>query len=119
MFPVTIKTGSWLDLDPALVPEAEKAIPVVKEWLREFFFTASFSKIGWLHFLTNIGHIVALTVFLEQENAVSYFKRAACINTERPPLYMRIGDRYVVHDLVDFLCYEGIVALSAGTLFIK
>ncbi|KAI0089815.1 hypothetical protein BDY19DRAFT_86920 [Irpex rosettiformis] len=119
LFPVHVKAGSWLDLDTKLVPEAEKGLSLVREWLRDFLYNASFKEIGRPQFLTNIASVMTLELFLEKDNAVSHFNRAACITSEKPYIYLRNKDRYIVQDLRDFLSYDGTVALSAGVLFVK
>ncbi|KAI0693657.1 hypothetical protein BC835DRAFT_1352925 [Cytidiella melzeri] len=119
LFPVNIKAGSLLDLDLAVMPEAEKGLPVIREWLHDFLYKATFQSVGWEQYLTMLTYAATLTILLEQENALYYFKRANCITTERPRHLIRKNDRYIVQDLVGFLSYEGNTALSAGVLFIK
>jgi hypothetical protein len=114
-----VKAGSWLDLDFSSLPEAEKGLQVVKEWIRGFLYTASLNNMSRMQFLTRITHIATLALFLDKDNAISYFKRSPCITTDRPHHYLRAGSHYIVHDLLDFLNYADLTALSAGVLFIK
>ena len=119
LFPAHVKAGSWLDLDIQLIPEAERGLAVVREWLHEFLYTASFKGIGHHSFLTNLAYVITLDIFLAKDSAATYFNRAACIVGEKPHIYLRNVDRYIIQDLRDFLCYDGTTALSAGVLFIK
>lgn len=111
--------GSSADIDVKTLPESEKGLQVIKEWLRDFFYTASYSELGRLDFLTAITETATLTLLLEGAGARAYFSQARCITTERPAEFLRKGDRYVVHDLMHFLVRGDTTALSAGVIFIK
>lgn len=101
------------------LPETEKGLQVVREWVRDFFYTASWSELGRQAFLSAIAETMTLALMLERGGAQTYFVQARCIISDKPVDYLRQGNRYIVQDLMAFLCRNDNTALSAGVLFIK
>ncbi|KAI0089831.1 hypothetical protein BDY19DRAFT_992789 [Irpex rosettiformis] len=118
-FPVHSKAGSALQLDLALIPEADKGFEIVKEWIRDLLYTQCFEYLGPWNFLTFIAEVATLALRFEKHNAFDYFRRAPCVTMDRPERYIRNGGRYIVWDLLDFLGRTSATSLSAGVCFIK
>jgi hypothetical protein len=107
------------DLDLTAIPEADKALSVVKEWVFELFLSAKYARIGRQDFLTFIIELATLALRLEKAGAQRYFNSSPCITMERPQEYIRNGNMYIVDDLLHFLCRKNINAMSAGVVFIQ
>lgn len=109
-----------LDIDLATIPEAEKGLQVVTEWIHDLLLSESFSRFRDPGFLTFIAELVTLALRFEKSGALQYLRRAPCITMDRPEGYFREGGRYIVWDLLDFLARTtGTTSLSSGVLFVK
>ncbi len=118
LFPVHVKVGSSADVDLASFPESERGLQVVRGWIRDFFFSASWHGLGSDHFLSAIAEAATLALMFEGGGAQAYFHQAPCVISDRPSGFSRNDNRYIVHDLLDFLCHKD-KALSKGVVFVK
>ena len=125
LFPAAYKLGSVSALNWSGIPEAGKAIPVVREWLKDQFFTLKPWTSG-VPFLTTMTEMLRLAFILDRDAAGEYLRRAeCCVPPKAGPfewLSRKDGKdqpRYVVHDLLDFFRGPSAFRITLGVFFIK
>ncbi|KAH8101589.1 hypothetical protein BXZ70DRAFT_104267, partial [Cristinia sonorae] len=120
LYPSSHKFGSISLFDAKKIPESEKAIPVVKDWLRNLFY--SFVPQVNSHgdpFLTQMGQMVHLAYFFDKLSTQDYMPRTQCATASPPPWLLRVGDRNIVWDLLNSLDGKSADVISTSVLFIQ
>jgi hypothetical protein len=123
LYPSIYYLGTVASLDVALIPEAHRAIEVVKGWSRDFLYRHH----RWdARLLTAVYQTANLCVYLDRVNARQYIHGAPVFNLFNTiPNYCRhLGGNdsqgaCVVHELARSLQGTDVVFISAGILFVK
>ncbi|GJE94213.1 hypothetical protein PsYK624_103810 [Phanerochaete sordida] len=123
MYPSHPKLGVATSLKLGSIPEAEKAIQVIKDWIRDLLYNLS----PWLCerrlFLTDVAELMALAFAFDRTAARDYIPRAPFFADRRrwPRDLMRgkDNDRYIVHDLFVALSASDASSVAAGALFLQ
>lgn len=118
-FPIHYKAGSALDVDLTTIPEANRGVQIMLEWIHDLLLSEDFARIHPPGFLTFIAEAVTLSLRFEKSGGLQYLKRAPCITRDRPEAYIREGGKYIVWDLLDFLGRTSVASLSFGVHFVK
>ncbi|KAH8101588.1 hypothetical protein BXZ70DRAFT_933981 [Cristinia sonorae] len=126
LFPPSSAFGSASLFDPTTIPEAERAIPVLKIWLRNLFYnlnpTPNDSSALNTTFLDNIVELIRLAIVFDHEAARQYFGRARCVTSSPASLIRNTASgegRYVINDLLDLLQSPAAFKVSCGVLLFK
>lgn len=104
------------------IPEADKAVQVIKEWIRDSLYSYSIFKedrVEGRHFLTVITELTMLAHMFDKADANDYIGRAPCIAIDKPKGLIRAGHQYVVHDLIQALDGSKENSASAGVLYLQ
>jgi hypothetical protein len=123
LYPSIYYLGTVASLDVALIPEAHRAIEVVKGWSRDFLY----SRPRWdARLLTAVYQTANLCFYLDRANAREYIHGAPVFNLFNKILdYCRqLGGSdsqgaCVVHELARSLQGTDDVFISAGIMFVK
>ena len=122
LFPAHYKLGAAPLLDLVSILEGDKAIQVIKEWVRDSIYNL-LPQSEPHHFLTDIAELTALAYAFDRAEAQQYISRARCIGDSRHQLRIHMRgkekDRYVVYDLIGLIDGSSENALSAGVLFLE
>ncbi|KAJ7671910.1 hypothetical protein B0H17DRAFT_1141332 [Mycena rosella] len=112
--PPSHRLGSAASLDFNLIPEAEAALQVVKEWIRSWSYTLEFAP--ELHFLTHMVQLARLGFEFDGKHAMFYLTRSPfMMNPKKPLIYRRPPEgRYVVGDFLYVLDDQYEWCLAAG-----
>ncbi|KAJ6573822.1 hypothetical protein DFH09DRAFT_1361892 [Mycena vulgaris] len=116
--PPSYQLGSAATLDLNLIPEAELALQVVKEWVRSWSYTLEFTP--ELVFLTHMVQLARLGFEFDGRHAMAYLTRSPFMMDPRKPLmYRRPPEgRYIVADFLSGLDDQHEWCLSAGVIFL-
>jgi hypothetical protein len=125
LYPSIYYLGTVASLDVALIPDAQRAIEVVKGWSRDFLYTSS--RHQWeARLLTAVYQAINLCFYLDRVNARQYIHGAPVFNLfQLNPDYRRhLGGNdsqgpCIVHELARSLQGTDDVFISAGILFVK
>lgn len=117
--PPSFHLGSAASLDLNSIPEAELALQVVKEWVRNWSFALEFSP--ETHFLTDMIQLARLGFELDRKHATVYSSRFSFMMDPRKPLiYRRPPEgRYIVGEFLSALDDRYEWCLSAGVIFLQ
>ena len=122
LYPPIYYLGTVASLDDALIPDAHRAIEVVKGWSRDFLYSRHPCD-GKL--LTKVYQAVNLSFYLDRANARQYVRVAPVFNLFNYPNYRRHlgGDgsqtTCVVRELARSLQGTDSAFISVGILFVK
>jgi len=123
LYPAIYYLGTVASLDVALIPEAHRAIEVVKGWSRDFLYTHHRLE---PRLLTAVYQTVNLCLYLDRPNARQYIHSAPVFNAfNMTPDYRRhLGGNNsqfacVVRELVRSLQGTDDVFISVGIMFVK
>jgi len=102
--------GSHLHLNPALIPEFQKGIQVIRGWVRELAYTLDFKSPQ--HFLTDLIRGAFLGFTFDRHEASMYWHRAQYLSFPGPILrFLRLpGNHFMLPELINSL--EGRVEWS-------
>ncbi|KAJ7479971.1 hypothetical protein B0H11DRAFT_1725402, partial [Mycena galericulata] len=117
--PPSYQLGSAHCLDFSLIPEAEAALQVVKEWIRSLIYALHFTP--EIHFLTHMVQLAHLAFQFDAPHAMTYLTRGPFMLDERKPLmYRRPPEgRYVVAEFLSVLEDQEQFGISAGVMFLR
>lgn len=122
LYPAHYKLGAAPLLEFDTIPESDKAIQVIKDWVRDSIYHLS----PWSdqeYFLTNVAELIALAYAFDRAEAQQYIPRARCIADRKQRLRELIRgadqERYIVHDLIEVIDGSSETAISAGVLFVQ
>ncbi|KAG6874166.1 hypothetical protein C0995_005584 [Termitomyces sp. Mi166 len=93
--------GTQSLLDPATIPEFNRGIQVVKEWLREFAYVLNIYP--QLHFLTNMFRISNLALTFDPRDALNYLWKAPCLFSAVPPYLRPPHEQFMLGELLGSL----------------
>jgi hypothetical protein len=111
--------GCRANLDLTLIPEAEKGLVVVQDWVRHTFYTNDPNKY-WPAFLTTFMRSAILSFDYNRKDAFGYIHNSPCMYRRPPPSLVRKDyNVYVVKDLVTCLHGDQPWCLSAGVIFVR
>ncbi|KAK0183607.1 hypothetical protein F5146DRAFT_229634 [Armillaria mellea] len=85
--------GSISHLAPSTIPEAPKALNVVKDWVRTLVYRREF--LPDMAFLTDVIRATTLAFMFDRSEAGNYLKHAAYFSMHTPPMYIR--SRWFLH----------------------
>ncbi|THH29325.1 hypothetical protein EUX98_g4866 [Antrodiella citrinella] len=117
LYPPHRRMGSIGILDLTLIPESDRAIPIVNEWVRDVLNTVH-DGVPPPSYLTTISEASHLAFAFDSSAAREYLPRTPFVNM--PPshaLLLRENQYHVVHDLLQALDGSSPVSISAGILF--
>ena len=123
LFPPHRWLGSIVHLKFKLIPEADKGIQVVRDWVRNLIYTFDLERASpdkKLTFLGDFLNLATLAYTFDQVAAREYMRRASCVSVSRPTDLLRgKEDQYIVFDLI--LALDGIdrASIVAGVLFLQ
>ncbi|KAG1719467.1 hypothetical protein EDB19DRAFT_2045105 [Suillus lakei] len=109
--------GSFADLDLTLIPHGLTGLRVVKNWIRESFYSLNPSQSP--HFLTTLMRITSLSFAFDRNNAPTYISQAECLTRNISVKLLRKSDnRYLVKDMLN--SYRGATqsSISSGILYL-
>ena len=118
LYPIHHTLGSVANLDKTRIPEYTRAVQVVNNWIRDFFFDAT-EKSTHRGFLTAAIQRACLALEFQPSNAQDIFKRSPWIANPPRGSPQRDGDRFLLHDLLDALTRAPLTGLISGMLAIK
>ncbi|KAG1718561.1 hypothetical protein EDB19DRAFT_1837892 [Suillus lakei] len=113
----TMGKGSFADLDLTLIPHGLTGLRVVKNWIRESFYSLNPSQSP--HFLTTLMRITSLSFAFDRNNAPTYIPQAECLTRNISVKLLRKSDnRYLVKDMLN--SYRGATqsSISSGILYL-
>ncbi len=108
--------GSVSDLALSTIPEATKALNVVKDWVRTHMYGRSF--LPYTTFLTDVIRATTLAFMFDRSHAF-YLRNAAYFSIRPPPMYIRRGGFSILPELLDAMSGTYTWSLSAGFAFIE
>ncbi|KAJ7715028.1 hypothetical protein DFH07DRAFT_762888, partial [Mycena maculata] len=117
--PPSYQLGSAHNLDFRLIPEAEAALQIVKEWVKSSIYTVEFAP--ETDFLTRTVQLALMAFQFDAKHAMSYLTRAPFMVDPRKPLkYQRPPQgHYIVADFFSALEDKETWGLSAGIVFLQ
>ncbi|KAI0079047.1 hypothetical protein K474DRAFT_723989 [Panus rudis PR-1116 ss-1] len=118
LFPPHNMFGSIINLDTSRIPEYQKAVQIVKDWIKDILFNL---RPNHERFLTALIEAATLAYAFDRAAAPEYISRVPCVGdvSKRPAELLRVDGRYVVHDLLDALDGTTISSISAGFLALR
>ncbi|KAK0440419.1 uncharacterized protein EV420DRAFT_1650550 [Desarmillaria tabescens] len=116
LYPPHHMFGSISHLALSTIPEAPKALNVVKDWVRTLVYGREYHP--WTNFLTDVMRTAALALAIDRSQA-DYLRNAAYFRIYPPFMYIRQGDRLILHDLLDSMSGHQTWSLSAGFRFFE
>jgi hypothetical protein len=120
LFPPHYSLGSPSCWDRNLLPETQRAVEIVKDWLKELIFSIDpLSLQPRARFLPYFIQAGALAKLFDEQSSHDYMYRARCM-VIRYREFMRPPDGdYVLHDAVAPLIGQSNLSLARGMLFAK
>ncbi|KAJ6569465.1 hypothetical protein B0H19DRAFT_938852 [Mycena capillaripes] len=117
--PPSYQLGSAASLNFDLIPEAQAALQVVKEWVRGCVYTLEFAP--EIHFLTRLVQLAQLGFQFDGRHAMSYLTHGLFMMDPRKPLmYRRPPEgQYVVAEFISALEDQHEWCLSAAVIFLR
>jgi len=119
-YPQHWRLGSIANYQSSVIPEAELAVKIVKEWIRDLFYTLNPVHHS-LMFLSSMTQGAFLAFAFDKQVAQDYLRRAPSVIGRRPKELMRgrQGEHYIIHDLLESIDGTRDCTISAGILFIQ
>ncbi|KAG1764093.1 hypothetical protein EV702DRAFT_1283367 [Suillus placidus] len=109
--------GSFADLDLTLIPHGLAGLRVVKNWMRESFYSLNPSKSP--QFLTTLMRITSLSFAFDRKDAPAYIAQAQCLSQNKCAKLLRQPDnRYLVEDMLNSYREATPSGISSGILFL-
>ncbi|PBK77543.1 hypothetical protein ARMSODRAFT_949477 [Armillaria solidipes] len=108
--------GSVSDLALSTIPEATKALNVVKDWVRTHMYGRAF--LPYTTFLTDVIRATTLAFMFDRSQAI-YLRNAAYFSIRTPLTYIRRGGSSVLPELLGAMSGTYTWSLSAGFAFIE
>jgi len=118
LHPAFFKHGSSANLALEKIPEAVRALPIIKEWISGVLYMLDPSNVK--HYLTTIMRTATLGFTFDPHATIHCLTQANCYmsKSHQPLALLRQRSRYVVHDFVASLRGVEYTRLSAGVLFL-
>ncbi|KAK0207964.1 hypothetical protein DFS33DRAFT_396866 [Desarmillaria ectypa] len=108
--------GSISHLALSTIPEAAKALNVVKDWVRTLVYGRAYHP--QMSFLTDVMRTTTLALMFDR-NQAGYLKNAAYFSIHTPSMYIRRGGSSIVSELLRAMSGTESWSLSAGFAFIE
>ncbi|KAK0444957.1 uncharacterized protein EV420DRAFT_1721599 [Desarmillaria tabescens] len=108
--------GSISDLALSTIPEATKALNVVKDWVRTLVYGRAF--LPYTTFLTDVMRATTLAFMFDRSQAV-YLRNAAYFSIRTPPAYIRRGGSPILPELLGAMSGTYTWSLAAGFAFVE
>ncbi len=108
--------GSISDLALSTIPEAAKALNVVKDWVRTLVYGRAF--LPHTNFLTDVMRATTLAFMFDRSQA-DYLRNAAYFSIRTPPMYFRRGGSPILPELLGAMSGTNTWSLSAGFAFVE
>ncbi|KAK0456954.1 hypothetical protein EV421DRAFT_1755739, partial [Armillaria borealis] len=109
--------GSISHLALSTIPEAPKALNVVKDWVRTFIHRREF--LPDMAFLTDVIRATTLAFMFDRSEADDYLKHAAYFSLRTPPIYIRRGGSSILPELLAAMSGTYTWSLTAGFVFVE
>ncbi|KAK0245332.1 hypothetical protein EDD85DRAFT_895697 [Armillaria nabsnona] len=109
--------GSISHLALSTIPEAPKALNVVKEWVRTLIYRREF--LPDMAFLTDVIRATTLAFMFDRSEADDYLKHAAYFSMRTPPMYIRRGGSSILPELLAAMSGTYTWSLTAGFVFVE
>lgn len=123
LYPPHPKLGVATSLNFASIPEADRAIQVIKDWIRDLLYNLSPWTHDKRHFLSDAAELTALAYAFDRSGAKDYVPRAEFMVDPRRRLreHMRgkENERYILQDLLAALDGSHPSSVAAGVLFLR
>ncbi|KAK0198135.1 hypothetical protein F5146DRAFT_995722 [Armillaria mellea] len=101
LYPPHHVLGSISDLTLSTIPEAAKALNVVKDWVRTLVYGRAF--LPHTNFLTDVMRATTFAFMFDRSQA-DYLRNAAYFSIRTPPMYFRLGGSPILPELLGVLC---------------
>lgn len=115
--------GTLMNLRPALIPEFDTAIPIVRNWTIDWLYNAHpHGDPPPSSIVTSMVRIVSLGVAFDRNVLANHLWRAIVVRSYRHVALMRGREdaaMYVIHDMCRFMMNSNFVSLPSGMLFLK
>ncbi|KAK0478174.1 hypothetical protein IW261DRAFT_1482258 [Armillaria novae-zelandiae] len=116
LYPPHHVLGSISDLTLSTIPEAAKALNVVKDWVRTLVYGRAFFP--HVTFLTNVMQATTLAFMFDRSQAY-YLRNAAYFSIHTPSMYFRRGGSPILPELLGAMSGTETWSLSAGFAFVE
>ncbi|KAG7450843.1 uncharacterized protein BT62DRAFT_1001658 [Guyanagaster necrorhizus] len=108
--------GSISDLALSTIPEAAKALNVMKDWVRTLVYSQVYTP--QTTFLTDVMRATTLTFMFDRSQA-DYLRNAAYFSTRPPLVYIRRGGSPILPELLGAMSGTHTWSLAAGFAFVE
>ncbi|KAG7450801.1 uncharacterized protein BT62DRAFT_928080 [Guyanagaster necrorhizus] len=108
--------GSISDLSLSTIPEAAKAMNVVKDWVRTLMYGRAF--LPYTSFLTDVMRATTLAFMFDRSQA-GYLRNAAYFSIHPPLIYIRRGGSPILPELLGAMSGTHTWSLAAGFAFVE
>ncbi|TCD62368.1 hypothetical protein EIP91_006977 [Steccherinum ochraceum] len=122
LYPPSSRLGSLMLLDRSKIPEGGRAVPIIRDWLRNLFYSFDpRARNQSRMFVSHMTDLVQLAFYFDREDAQAYISRIPCVANAPPPWLLRNQDKssYVINDLIELVKSDSEHAISTGVLFLK
>ncbi|RDB28998.1 TPR and ankyrin repeat-containing protein 1 [Hypsizygus marmoreus] len=110
--------GTQVNLRVSLIPEFQRGLQVLKDWIRELAYTLDFGMQP--RFLAHLIRGAILGYIFDKQEASGYISRSRCMVPPIPPQYLRTpGGEYMLPELLLFLEGNKDTSISAGVLSLR
>ncbi len=116
LYPPYHAFGSISDLALSTIPEAVKALSIVKDWVRTLVYKREISPAT--NFLTDVMRTTTLALTFDRSQA-SYLRNAAYFRAPTPHMYIRRGGCPILPELLGVMSGSYTWSLSAGFVFVE
>ncbi|KAK0506408.1 hypothetical protein EDD18DRAFT_1455735 [Armillaria luteobubalina] len=117
LYPPHHVLGSISDLTLSAIPEAAKALNVVKDWVRTLVYGRAF--LPHMTFLTDVMRATTLAFMFDRSQASNYLGNAAYFSIHTPPMYFRRGGPPILPELLGAMSGTNTWSLAAGFAFVE
>ncbi|KAG7450840.1 uncharacterized protein BT62DRAFT_1001654 [Guyanagaster necrorhizus] len=116
LYPPHHMFGSISHLALSTIPEAPKALKIVKYWVRTLVYGQTYHP--QTTFLMDVMRTATLALTFDRSQAY-YLRNAAYHNIRPPSVYIRRGDGLILHDLLSSMSGDRAWSLTAGFRFVE
>ncbi|KAK0506583.1 hypothetical protein EDD18DRAFT_36674 [Armillaria luteobubalina] len=116
LYPPHHMFGSISHLVLSSIPEAPKALNVVRDWVRAVVYGREYHP--WTPFLTDVMRMTSLTLTFDRSQA-GYLRNAAYFRIPPPFVYIRRDNHLILNDLLNSILGSQTWSLTAGFRFFE
>ena len=118
LYPAHHAFGSLANLDKARIPEYDRAIQVVNNWIEEFFFDATVQPTQ-TDFLSVVIQRTCLALEFQPTTAHDIIKRSPWLANLPKSSPKRKGDEFVLYDFLNTLTRMPRTGITSGMLGVR